>query len=360
MARRRAANPVLDLQRTVGNRSVQRLLQTSPHAIVQRQGARATDRDRREFVRDSIDFLNSSARFFGDQFVRIDQATFERVINSWYVIVTDRERMIDADLGGDAALKRDLRAAYIAAIRVLITGAARIFNRSETDLYRENTGRIPMWAWPTPHHLEPGFSTPIAEGRAVNIATGNVEYAVNGFAATIAPDTVDQALGNRAETRIAINWRLPGYQWQMQGGQKRITAFDPPAAPTARIQTFYGPGVTAASQSGYGRGTTREDVAGGRVTPRSTTVGFHEGSHGLAFEEFLQANPAPQFTGRVGMTEAQFLAARNQWETALRAYSTRITAFSRRLVDCVGAPTIDQFEQAHAQAGVRIRIVCVP
>jgi hypothetical protein len=181
----------------------------------------------------------------------------------------------------------------------------------------------------------------------------------NGFSVAIAPDSTDPGLGDRAETRIDINWRLPGYQWQGQGAQKRVTSFNPPAAPTVGIRTFFGSRVTAASPSGYGRGTTPEDIAGGRITPRSTSLGFHEGSHGLAFVQFLEANPAPRFTGAVGMTEAQFLAARDQWQADLRDYSRRIQRFSELAVDCVGT-TIDQFEQARAGPGVAIRVVCGP
>ena len=333
------------------------------HAIVQRQAAPtmtpATDQDRREFVQMTIDFFNSSAEFFRDQLARIDQALFERMIDNWYLMVIDREGMIDSSLGGDAALKMELRAAYTAAIRVLISRATTIFNKSENELYRENSGRIPMWAWPTPHSLEPGISTPIAEGRAVDVVTGHVTFATNGFDISIVPDVIDPRLGSRAETRIDINWQLPGYQWQWQGGQKRITAFNAPPPVTVRIQTFYGPHVTAASRSGYGRGTTPQDIAGDRVTTRSTSLGFHEGSHGLAYVEFLEANPAPQFTGRVGMTEAQFQAARNQWANDLRDYSRRIRAFSTRFVDCVGT-TIDQYNQARAAAGIAVQIVCGP
>jgi Domain of unknown function (DUF4157) len=332
-------------------------------AVVQRQVApttrTATDADRRDFARATIEFFNSSAQFYADPLVRVDGALFERVINSWYVMVTDRETMIDTSLGGDRTLKADLHAAYRAAIQVLMRRAAAVLGQSETDLYTRNTARIPMWAWPTPHHLEPGTSTPIEEGRSADVLTGEVQFMTNGFSVSIDPDTTDRSLGDRAETRIDLRWVLPGYQWQPQGGHRRITSFTPPAAPTVHIQTFFGPSVTAAGRSGYGRGTTPEDVAGGRVTPRSTSLGFHEGSHGLAFVQFLESNPVPRFTGTVGMTEAQFIAARSQWQTDLRDYSARIKRFSELAVDCVGT-TIDQFERARAAAGVAIRVVCGP
>lgn len=320
----------------------------------------ATDADRRDYVRTTIDFLNSSAQFYSDPVVRVDAALFDRVLNSWYVMVTEGETMIDASLGADRTLKADLHAAYSAAIQVLMRRAAAALGQSEADLYARNTGRIPMWAWPTPHHLEPGISTPIEEGRSADVLTGAVQFMTNGVSVTIDPDSTDASLGNRAETRIDIGGAaVPGYQWQQQGAQKRITSFNPPTTPTVHIQTFFGPNATAAGRSGYGRGTTPEDIAGGRVTPRSTSLGFHEGSHGLTYVQFLEANPLPRFTGAVGMTEAQFIAAGNRWRADLRDYSTRITRFSELAVDCVGT-TIDQFERAGAAAGVRIRVVCGP
>jgi hypothetical protein len=333
-------------------------------AVLQRQVApttrTATDADRRDYVRMTIDFLNSSAQFYADPLVRVDAALFDRVINSWYAMVTDRETTIDTDLGGDRTLKADLHAAYSAAIQVLMRRAAAALGQSEAELYARNTGRIPMWAWPTPHHLEPGISTPIEEGHSADVFTGAVQFVTNGTSVTIDLDSTDASLGARAETRIDIGGAaVPAYQWQQQGAQRRITAFDPPVAPTVHIQTFFGPDVNAASRSGYGRGTTAEDIAGGRVTPRSTSLGFHEGSHGLAFVQFLESNPLPRFTGAVGMTEAQFRAAGRRWQADLHDYSDRITRFSELAVDCVGT-TIDQFNRAGAAAGVAIRIVCGP
>jgi hypothetical protein len=78
--------------------------------------------------------------------------------------------------------------------------------------------------------------------------------------------------------------------------------------------------------------------------------------HGLAAVEFLQANPAPQFTGRVGMTEAEFNAAIHAWDAAMVDYNTRISRFSQLAGDCVGT-TIDQFHRGRAR-GAAIRLVC--
>jgi hypothetical protein len=329
--------------------------------MMQRQINRElSERDRKEFVRDTIRFFNESSKSFELESVVINQARFDTLINNWYLMVEDRERIIDTHLAGDVLLKRELRNAYTGAIRVLISRAAHIFGKSEIDLYRENSGRIPLWAWQIPHHMEPGISTPIAEGHAADILTGEVNFAVNGIQVTVVPDTIDPRLRDRAETRHNFRWGNIPYRWERRGRQRIITSFNGPNVPSVRIQTFYPRQVTAESPSGYGRGTTSEDIAGGRVNPRSTSVGFHEGSHGLDFVEFLQNNQPPQFMGAVGMTENEFRNAMNQYDTNFRAYVQRMEEFSTRRTDCVGRVTIDQFNQANAAAGANIVMECPP
>ena len=353
----RAGRP--DLQTMVGNLAVRRLLSSTRGPLIQRD--RGTTAARRQLIEDTITRFNGSATLFANPLVTMNRAVFDRVVNGHYAAVVHQEQIIDNDLGGDAALKARLRAAYIAAIRVVMTRAATALGKSEDDLYRENTGRIPMWAWRTPHHLEPGFSTPIAEGRTVDLLTGNVVFSTNGFDVTILPDRSVAQLSTDAETTIDISWSEIHYTYQTTGrGRRRrslITHFDPLATPTVQIQTTYRRGSNQATPSGYGRGTTPEDVAGGAVDPRSTTLGFHEGMHGLAMVEYLEQHPPPQFRGTVGMTRANFEAEARRYRREWRAYSAAVKNFSTRSVDCVGT-TIDQYNQAHRRRGQRIALKC--
>lgn len=345
---------ILNLQRLIGNRAAQRAVS----GVLQRQQpAQATNADRRSFVQSTIDQLKRSVEFF--QTATLDQARFDRVIDSWYTMVVRQEEMIDTDLNGDRTLKSDLRAAYTAAIRVLMTQAARQLRRDIADLYRENSGRIPMWAWQIAHHTESGITTPIPEGHSADQFTGDVNLTLNGLRITIARDQFnDGSVRGGAETSFDLQvTSRPRYQWQARGRRRIITQFDPLPDAAATIQTRYAPRSNAASTSAYGRGTTPQDIAGGRVTPHSTSLGFHEGSHGLDYLEFIRNNPAPQFTGTVGMTEIEFLAAAQQLERAWRAYRQRLNAFSLRNTDCVGT-TIDQHNQAQARRGTRVVRVC--
>jgi hypothetical protein len=160
---------------------------------IQRQGVPAAATEVRAFVQSTIDQFTGAAAFFS--LATLDAARFERVINSWYLIVGDRERMINNQLGADPGLIAALRTAYTSALRVLMTRTASDLSRSEADLYRENRGRIPMWAWQTPHRMKAGIYTPIAEGRIRNARTGQVSFATNGFNVTIFPNVLDR---NRA------------------------------------------------------------------------------------------------------------------------------------------------------------------
>jgi hypothetical protein len=225
-------------------------------------------------------------------------------------------------------------------------------------LYRENSGRIPMWAWQTAHHMEERISTPIAEGRTVN-ASGNINFTTNGFNVTILPDRIVRRLEPpaRIEAHIMV---MNDIEFSHEpSGEQLVTRFVPPASPTVQIQTIFRRGVTAASRSAYGRGTTAEDVAGGAVTPASTSIGFHEATHGLAVVEFLEHNPPPRFAGAVGMTRVAFEAEFSQWQRATHDYENHMNAFIERHGHCVGT-TIDQFRQAQARPGTRIVLECGP
>jgi hypothetical protein len=308
-----------------------------------------------QFVEDTITFFDESAQFWVG--ATIDQARFDRVITSLYRMVIEQERIIDRQLNGDDALRQRLRTAYIGAIRALMTTAATALNVPESELYRRNSGRIPMWAWLTSHSTVAGISTPIAAGRTPAARTGVVSFASNGFQITIAPDRTSPSMRNRAETTVDLSWGRISARLGRQGGRTVVTRITGPPTPTARIQTTYGRGVSATSTSGYGRGTTAEDVAGGTVDPRSTQLGFHEGTHGLDYVAFLESHAPPVFTGAVGDTAAEFRAALTQWRRDVRAYAEDIDRDSEARTDCVGT-TIDDFNRSRAGRGQRVRLVC--
>ena len=144
-------------------------------------------------------------------------------------------------------------------------------------------------------------------------------------------------MANRAETSFRIN----GYNINYREQNGNVISFTGPGAVRVTIQTTYGPGVSGASRSGYGRGTTTEDRTAGQ-----TSLEFHEGSHGVDFMQFLQDNPLPQFTGTIGMSIDEFRGAMNAYGEARTQYQQRMDEFSSRRTDCVGT-TIDEFNEAN-------------
>jgi hypothetical protein len=142
---------------------------------------------------------------------------------------------------------------------------------------------------------------------------------------------------NKAHTTFDVAYGA--VNWVSTGG--RISSFTGPGVPRVTIRTTYGPGVTRTSTSGYGRGTTTADVASG-----TTSLGFHEGQHGLDFVEFLSQNPFPQFLGRVGMTTEQFESAVAGYKEAITLYRESMDRFSELRTDCVGH-TIDASNRAN-------------
>jgi hypothetical protein len=337
-----------------GDPNVSPRMASRPGQLLRRVPASTTaGASQTRIVEETIRFLEDSAEFWRQ--ATLDQGRFDRVIDSWYRMIVEQERIIDRSLNGDPALRQRLRAAYTLAIRVLMPAAARALRTSESELYQRNSGRIPMWAWPTPHHMEPGITTPIAEGRAADPATGRVTFGSGGFEIIVSPDRPDPSLTSAAETKINVNfhWTSLNPRCLTTGG----VGFDAPPPPTARIHTAYHPGISASNQSGYGRGTTREDIAGGAVDPRSTRLGFHEGSHGLFYIEYMRSHGPPAFAGTVGMTEEAFATAEADWHAACRKYVVDMDKENMARTDCVGK-TLDTFDRELAAPGVMVVSRC--
>jgi hypothetical protein len=200
---------------------------------------------------------------------------------------------------------------------------------------------------PTQHQL-PGITTPLPINVGLN-PDATASLRVNAIDVIFEPDaqSTDVNLSGRAETEFkvspyAIHFKAPTGD--------RVADFTGPGPISIRIRTTYGPGATATGRSGYGRGTTPADIAAG-----TTSLGFHEGSHGTDYLEFMAAHPYPRFIGRKGMTVAQFRAAMASYTAAVERYSQDMRTFTEQRTHCVGR-TIDQY---NATQGVQSAI-CTP
>lgn len=351
--------PAMDSGKALLAHELTHVLQQRSGLRLQRQVANpATAKNQRDFVLDTIHFLQDAADFF--KLAKVDDATFDRVIDSWYSMVVRQEKIIDTDLHGDTALKAQLHTAYISALRVLVGKHAATSGKAEADLYRINSGRIPLWAQPHPSHLEPGVTTPVPDDVPVTHVRGTFKFSLGGFDVVISPDTRVRRMSTRGrtgETHPFIHWGGISFRASGRRGHVTVTSFTGPPKPVLTVDTSYLRGVDTAATSDYGRGTTAEDKAGAKVTPESQSLAFHERQHGQGALDFIRANPPPVFTGKVGDTVPVFDRAMRAWQRAVKDYAKRMEAADTSQVHCVGF-TIDQFHAAGARPGTRIVKEC--
>ena len=180
---------------------------------------------------------------------------------------------------------------------------------------------------------EDRITTPIPENAQITRRGNRATFNVNGTQFTLLPDrrSGSRRMRNRAVTNIRQSVRSPRPVMR----NRRVARFRDYRL-SYSIRTIYGRRTNRNVSSGYGRGTTRADVSAG-----NTTLGFHEGNHGLDFIKYVRNNPPPQFNGTVGMTRRQFNREVRILRTALRNYFRDLNQYSVANTDCVGT-TIDQ------------------
>jgi hypothetical protein len=187
---------------------------------------------------------------------------------------------------------------------------------------------------------DPAISSPVPFEAGRDAAGGRTAH-LGGISVTLLPDahSSDPAMANRAATSVLLV-ENPSINWTANG-RGIVTAITGPESPRATIQTTYGPGVSRASASGYGRGTAAGDP--------DTTLGYHEGQHGVDFLRFMRANSFPVFAGAVGMTVARVRLAAQAYQRERAAYVERMQLLSVERTDCVGST---------ASAPDRVRVIC--
>ncbi len=252
------------------------------------------------------------------------------------------ERAIGADFsavrihtdGESAELNRDLQA------RAFTNGQHVFFN--EGNFSPESTDGKRLLAHELTHVVQQNggqgevrrdpilpISTPLPAGAQRDELTGDATTTVGGIKVIILPDGRDT--WTHTLFRPVTPWDI---QYETANG--KVTAFTGPGVTEVSIQTFYGPGENSKMESTYGRGTTAEDKKA-----KNTSLGFHEGSHGTDYLDFMAANPFPAFTGKVGMKTADFEKAKAAFGKAFTAWFKKGEAFSIKRTECVGT-TIDQ------------------
>ncbi len=174
------------------------------------------------------------------------------------------------------------------------------------------------------------ITTPVDETATIN-KRGAAELKVGEIAVVVLPDGHSQAkkMRGKAHTSFKLKWG----KFQYESTRGAVTAVTEPVPPpiTVTIQTIYGPRAAATDPSAYGRGTTEEDKQVG-----NTSLGFHEGRHGLDYLAYLKKEPLPAFAGAVGMSVKEFKQAIRAYRAAVAAYTKKMNEQSAAATDCVG------------------------
>jgi len=97
------------------------------------------------------------------------------------------------------------------------------------------------------------------------------------------------------------------------------------------IQTTYSKQGAEYMISGYGRGTTADDLKAGNIT-----LGFHESCHRDDFIRYLNTQKLPSFDGTAGMVGQDFLDDWSAFMSAFLKLPDTIGAWSKALTDDVG------------------------
>jgi len=194
-----------------------------------------------------------------------------------------------------------------------------------------------------PPALVPQTSTPQIQGAVIS-PDGSQTIQVGTVTVIIKPDlfgATDIKAPAKAETRPKIETNLSNFDYRVTWNKDKVETFRrPPSQVTLSIQTRYAIGASPNLPSGYGRGTTDPDDPGKKTG--NTSLGFHEGQHGLDYIEFLRKNPFPLFQGKKGITKSEFEQKVSDWEKAVKDFGQAMDKFALERGDCVGI-TIDEY-----------------
>jgi Domain of unknown function (DUF4157) len=195
----------------------------------------------------------------------------------------------------------------------------------------------------TAGYIQPQRSTPVPATAVVDPRTDIATFSVNSVNLVVEPDqtlrrgTTVTFHGRRirvnrtgAVTAASLRPRVtPTYTGR--GRSRRVTSVT--LSYTLYIKTFYGTRASSSDTSAYGRGTTAADIAAG-----NTTLGFHEGSHGQDYQDYIAQNPLPQFTLEVPATIRQYNAAMRTFNSDVSTYYADMSSHSETHTDMVGTP----------------------
>ena len=181
------------------------------------------------------------------------------------------------------------------------------------------------------------ISTPLPEEAKKN-QNGNYSIKIGDVEVDFLLDTTTKYQfedGITSSDTTQSDLKAPHYALDARG---LIKSFDKLPPVVISIYTVYRKGAKKLSDSKYGRGTTFWD----RLF-MTTSLQFHEGTHGSAIVDFLTRNPHPVFGGEVGMKEKEFKKEWVKYVKEIESYYKEMQLRQQRDIECVGKPSKETF-----------------
>ncbi len=186
-------------------------------------------------------------------------------------------------------------------------------------------------------HSTPGvqreISTPLPEGVEPGKKSKIAKFPIGDFTVVVKPDRkatkADKVPANNAKTNggISVSFSLK------YNKQKRIESVT--ISKKLTIQTIYGKKATSSSDSAYGRGHIKADKDAGHGT-----LGFHEGSHGTDFMEYVKSHPFPEIVIETPVTKKEFKELKKNWKEEFKTYVDDMHSTSKAATDDVTDPPV--------------------
>lgn len=205
-------------------------------------------------------------------------------------------------------------------------------------------------------------ATPIAKS-GVPQQQGGFTLQIDYITITVLPDVYDSSKEPPHTSHTYMNFfpplKIPDSQYSLDSKTKLVSSFDPyPALQIGlTVETNYAKGVNPTGPADYGYGTRKQDVKA-----QTTSLSFHEGSHGSEFIEYIRKEipkyPLPKFEGKTGMQENDFVQKVQEYFQKISDINQMIVNakdFATVVVDCAGI-SIDQ----HYAAVRGYKKICPP
>jgi hypothetical protein len=165
------------------------------------------------------------------------------------------------------------------------------------------------------------ITTPLEAGQAELSGTKDVKLNVNNVEVTVKQDKEAKASG----------------RWKKGATNNRLFVVPMPnnGEPEVHLEiaTSYGERADRGDTAGYGRGTTKKDEEAG-----NTSLGFHEGHHGLDAMDYLRLVPLPTSNWHSGMKNADYQTELNRHQAELNKYKQGLDNYTELKTDCPGTP----------------------